>query len=484
MTELSPLQKQKLAIAMKILTLSRNELLISHSYLNSALGSFKYVETDLTETIGTDGFKIYFNPDFVIEKYQKQPFWFNRAHIHMILHCLYKHPFVVGIEDNLDWNLASEIAVDYVLDGFTSKYIPQLRNSEKQQAYSMFEDKLKIMTAQNIYRTIIVLDLVTKQRLNELFLFDDHQMWAKPLEQVEEKVQESGGGSEGDEQQEPQSSSENNGQEDSNNDDENDQDSSGQGSSNSNSKTQEEAMEYWKSIGQSIEMDLKTFSKNRGDQAGNLIESIELVNRDKHDYSSFLSKFAILKEEMKMDLDSFDYIFYTYGLSLYKNLPLIEPLEYREANKIYDFVIAIDTSGSVDSMLVKQFLNKTYGILKSKESFHKKINMHIIQCDAIIHEDKLITNEDEFVEYANNFIAKGRGGTDFRPVFTYVSDLIVQKRFHKLKGLLYFTDGWGVFPEKRTPYDTAFIFIKDDYYNEAIPSWAIKLVLDPDDLKQ
>jgi len=231
-------------------------------------------------------------------------------------------------------------------------------------------------------------------------------------------------------------------------------------------------------------MDLKTFSKNRGDQAGNLIESIELVNRDKHDYSSFLSKFAILKEEMKMDLDSFDYIFYTYGLSLYKNLPLIEPLEYREANKIYDFVIAIDTSGSVDSLLVKQFLNKTYGILKSKESFHKKINMHIIQCDTIIHEDKLITTEKEFVEYAKNFIAKGRGGTDFRPVFTYVDSLIEQKQFHKLKGLLYFTDGWGVFPEKRTPYDTAFIFIKDDYYNEVIPSWAIKLVLDPDDLKQ
>jgi predicted metal-dependent peptidase len=480
MPEKDPIQQQKNDIAMKILTLSRNELLISYGYLNSALGSFKYQDTDLIETIGTDGTYIFYNPDFIIDRYQKQPFWFNRAHLHMILHCLYKHPFFVGAENNDDWNLACEIAVDYVLDEFSGKYIPQIRKAEKQNSFTLFEDVSSVMTAQNIYKVLKGMDPLQINRLNELFLFDDHQLWSKPQSPVQSG--RSGGGGDQNEDQ---------------NDDTDQQDqpgSSGSGgesddldqssSSASSSMNKEQAMEYWKQIGQSINMDLKTFYKNRGDQPGNLVESIELVNRDKHDYADFLSKFAVLREEMKVDLDSFDYIFYTYGLSLYKNLPLIEPLEYREANKIYDFVIAIDTSGSVDSELVKQFLNKTYGILKSKESFHKKINLHIIQCDTVIHEDKLITTEEEFKEYAAKFNALGRGGTDFRPVFRYVNKLIEMKQFQKLKGLLYFTDGWGVFPEKRTIYDTAFIFIKDDHYNEDIPNWAIKVVLDPDDLTQ
>lgn len=483
MTQTDSIQHQKVGIARKILLLSRNELLINYGYLNSALGSFRYQQTDQIKTVGTDGIDIYFNPDFIINQYQKQPFWLNRAHIHIILHCLYKHPFVVGTENDPDWNLACEIAVDYVLDDFVSKYIPQPRKVQKETAYTPFEVASKLMTAQNIYKTLKGMDALQKERLNELFLYDDHSFWYQPPSQTKSKSKsqyqiDSNGDSESDDGS-------------SSNKEESKQDDQNTGSSSHNDldtdqslsgASKEQAMEYWKQIGQSINMDLQTFHKNRGDQSGNLLESIELVNRDKYNYTSFLEKFAVLKEEMRMDLDSFDYIFYTYGLTLYKNLPLIEPLEYRESNKIYEFVIAIDTSGSVSNQLVKQFLNKTYHILKSKESFHKKVNIHIIQCDTVIHEDKRITNDEEFEAYARNFVAKGRGGTDFRPVFEHVDHLIETKQLYKLKGLLYFTDGWGVFPNKRTIYDTAFVFIKDDAYNENVPSWAIKLVLDPDDL--
>ena len=38
--------------------------------------------------------------------------------------------------------------------------------------------------------------------------------------------------------------------------------------------------------------------------------------------------------------------FYTYGLSVYGNLPLIEPLETRESKKIEELALVIDTSYS------------------------------------------------------------------------------------------------------------------------------------------
>ena len=50
-------------------------------------------------------------------------------------------------------------------------------------------------------------------------------------------------------------------------------------------------------------------------------------------------------------------------MKLYKNMPLIEPLEYKEVKKIRDFVIAIDTSASVQGELVEHFLRKTCEIL-------------------------------------------------------------------------------------------------------------------------
>ena len=97
-------------------------------------------------------------------------------------------------------------------------------------------------------------------------------------------------------------------------------------------------------------------------------------------------------------------------------MPLIEPLEYKEVKKIKDFVIAIDTSGSTSGELVQKFVQKTYNVLKSTESFFSKINLHILQCDADIQEDVKITTQQEFDAYLKHMQLHGLGGTDFRPV--------------------------------------------------------------------
>jgi predicted metal-dependent peptidase len=79
---------------------------------------------------------------------------------------------------------------------------------------------------------------------------------------------------------------------------------------------------------------------------------------------------------------------------------------------------------------------------------------------------------------------RGFGRTDFRPVFEYVNRLRKEGQLTKLKGLLYFTDGKGVFPAHKPDYDTAFVFIDSNATAAAkVPAWAIKVVLDPDDIK-
>ena len=231
-----------------------------------------------------------------------------------------------------------------------------------------------------------------------------------------------------------------------------------------------------------MQMDMETFSKQQGDRAGNLMQNLREVNREKYDYTAFLKKFAVRGEAMRINDEEFDYVYYTYGLKLYKKMPLVEPLEYKEVKRIREFVIAIDTSGSVAGEQVQSFLQKTFNILKSTESFFSKINVHIIQCDATIQEDAKITSQEEFDEYLKNMTIRGLGGTDFRPVFSYVDWLREKKEFQNLKGLIYFTDGFGTFPAKKPDYDAAFVFIDDGINNYDVPPWTIKLVLQKEEI--
>ena len=79
------------------------------------------------------------------------------------------------------------------------------------------------------------------------------------------------------------------------------------------------------------------------------------ASKTKRSYKDFLKKFTISREELHANPDEFDPTYYTYGLHLYKNMPLIEETETKEVHKISELVIVIDTSYSTNGELVKNF---------------------------------------------------------------------------------------------------------------------------------
>ena len=180
---------------------------------------------------------------------------------------------------------------------------------------------------------------------------------------------------------------------------------------------------------------------------------------------------------MQISDREFDNIFYTYGLRLYQNLPLIEPLEYTEISNIRELIIAIDTSGSVQGDIVQGFLQKTYNILSQRENFFSRFNIHIIQCDMQIRDIAVITTKEQFDTYIANMEIKGLGGTDFRPVFRYADEQVEKHVFRQLGGLLYFTDGDGIYPKYRPGYKTAFLFPEGNK-DIQVPPWAIRYILE------
>ena len=434
-------------LAREILLLSRNTLLVNLRFLDAALSQF--VLTPASLPFATDGQNLYYDPRHVLLCYKEEKEASVRNYLHLVFHCVFRHMYVHTLVDQALWDLSCDIAVEEVINGLLLPSTAAKRQEQQRTELDRLRQTVKPLTAEKLYRHFQDHPPLDPEKLRALFLGDDHTPWYLPP-----KGTGSAGGNSGD-----------------------------NGPPDAGSSGRSAAMEQtWKNISTRMQMDLETFSKRQGDRAGALTQNLQAVNREKYDYTAFLKKFAVRGEVMRLDPDEFDYVYYTYGLKLYPNMPLIEPLEYREVKRIREFVIAIDTSGSTSGELVQKFVQKTYNVLKSTESFFSKINLHILQCDADIQEDVKITSQEEFDTYLKTMTIKGLGGTDFRPVFARVDELRRKKEFQNLRGLIYFTDGYGSFPEKKPDYAAAFVFVEDEYNNPDVPPWAIKLVLQKDEI--
>ena len=416
-------------MALEVLEVTRSELYLHLRFLSLAIGGLAPTPSAQVRGMGTDGLRLLAEPERLIRVFPKNPVLLNREYLHQLLHCIFRHPFFIADHDRPLWSLACDIAAEWSIDQLDLPCVRRIAGWVRTETYRRLGEVLPAMAAEPIYRRLEEAHLDEKQllMLQKEFRADDHRFWPKPGDQSPQARQ---------------------------------------------------AADQWKNLSQQMQTELETRQKGPGQGGEALAMQVKAANRSRRTYRDFLRRFAVLREELKADPDSFDLGFYAYGLSLYGNLPLIEPLESRETIKIEEFVIVVDTSLSCSGELVKNFLRETYGILRQSESFFRRTNIRILQCDDRVRTDRKITDMDQLAAYMEAFQLVGGGGTDFRPAFRYVDELIRAGEFHHLKGLLYFTDGLGRFPARRPAYDAAFLFLGSQYEDADLPPWAMKLVLD------
>ena len=101
-------------------------------------------------------------------------------------------------------------------------------------------------------------------------------------------------------------------------------------------------------------------------------------------------------------------------------------------------VLVFDTSASISEKLIEQFL----GELKKLSYLIDQVI--VMTCDAAVHE---VIRIHKMENIANKIEFKGRGGTDFNPVFIKIKEMKVDPDL-----VIYLTDTFGTFPEKHPPY--------------------------------
>lgn len=465
-----------LELSNHIMNMARNSLVVNLRFMDRAISRLERIPVEDSDIIAVNGQYIFFNPVKILKSYKKCKELPAREYLHMIMHCVFHHAFVSDV-DRVYWDLACDIAVENAIIGLNLQAVKTPSDMQQVIDIQKIKKKVKYLNAECIYRYLKDNKPSDKElkRLNDVFSHDDHTVWyMRSLyeEQIQKYQNSNGNGGKKTESDVKKISS------DAQRMSSDDKINVGTGTLLNRASLTDD----WKDISRQMQMNLKSFSKNQGSEAGDMMQSLNAINREKYDYSAFLRKFAVMGEAMRINDDEFDYIFYSYGMQMYERMPLIEPLEYKDVKKIKEFVIAIDTSGSTSGELVQKFMQKTYNILKQQESFFSKINLHIVQCDAEIQEVVKITKQEEFDEYIKHMKIRGLGGTDFRPVFAYVDKLIDNREFTNLKGMIYFTDGYGDFPNRQPDYDVAVIYIDDGYNNPDVPVWAMKLILSEEEI--
>ena len=473
--------------AADVMGMARNQLVVNFRFMDSAVGRLKLLAADEVSGASTDGECIAYNPIDVLRLYRAEKSAVPRLYMHLLLHCVYQHLFVGPSIHRELWDLAADMAVENTINELDYPGFETAQAGSQRAVLEKLKGQVKYMTAEHLYR--FLMDLAGAGAGGGAGLAQASGMGSSGQGQL----QASPAGSAGKNRSQASVAAQMEGLKSLFTKDNHApwyqsqklRLSVGLDSQESTPSASQPLKHEWRDVAEHIQVDLEHFAESRrmqGLMPGGFIQNLREVNRERYDYTAFLKKFAVMGEAMRVNDDEFDYIYYTYGLKLYKKLPLIEPLEYKEIKAVKEFVIAIDTSGSTSGELVQRFVQKTYNILKQEESFFTKINLHIIQCDAAIQEDKKITSQEEFDNYLKTMQIRGLGGTDFRPVFSYVDRLIKEKEFTNLKGMIYFTDGWGTFPARQPDYQAAVVYVGEDYNNPQVPVWAIRLVLRPEEI--
>ncbi len=420
-------EKKTEELAARVMKLARDSIMMHLRFLDMAVAELPVQAGKVQGCMACDGRKLYYDPVFVLQKYKEEPNSIPHMYLHVLLHCIFYHSFRYDKVEQEYWDMAADMAVENTILEIGFPDIALKQDEEAGRKLHWMRIDAGGLTAEKIYRYFRRSGMgpLEKKELTALFCKDAHLYWR---DQEELAV----------------------------------------------------TIAQWKKISERVRTDLRTFSRDKN-RSESMEKNLAEAAREKYDYGELLRRFTVMGEDIRVNDDEFDYIYYTYGLNTYGNLPLVEPLEYKEMHKVKEFVIALDTSASCRGPVIRGFLKKTYSILKGTENFFHKINVHILQCDNEIQSDVKITCDEDFDRFMKEEKLHGFGSTDFRPVFSYIEQLRCAGEFENLKGLIYFTDGYGIYPEKMPDFDVIFAFLDEDENRMEPPPWSIPIVLYEDD---
>jgi hypothetical protein len=221
------------------------ELMSLFPQLDTACAALSYCPEAELASIGTDGEVIRFSPLWLLRRYQLSPTAVRRGYLHMLLHCLYLHPF--SGQEGRRWDLAYDIAVERIIEGAAQPRLALEEDPVRTACFHVLGDQSP--SAEEVYGMLEQKAFpFSLEEMEGAFRFDDHSLWAG------------------------------------------DPNSCGQ------------LRRRWENLASGAGRG----GSRRGRTAGSGVEVLSAPCQGAYDYRRFLSQFTVSREELQLDLESFD----------------------------------------------------------------------------------------------------------------------------------------------------------------------------------
>lgn len=423
------------ALSNEMLGLCRDALLTSIKFTNRPLAQLPHRIQMERGGCMTDGREALFSPAFVLNSFKSGRQIITRAYLHMIVHCLLRHPFPTREVDPLTWTVACDLAVGCIVGQLECDAI-SYADEERDRAIDAWAQRVDQPTTSAFYALLEREDLSQEElaKIEVSIGMDSHELWFSTLEGLEPE--------ESQKQQE----------------------------------VQQQLEQRWEEVASATDMDMQ---REQDAAPSALTSQLRNAHASTMSLEELLQVYAAPHESMTLSDDEFDYVYYSYGLRELGGIALVEPLEYRETPQLRDFCIVIDTSGSCSGPLVEAFAAKACGMLMESSSVGDETRIWMVQCDSQVQDKRLLRTREDVAAYLCNLELKGFGGTDFRPVFELMDQMVDDGTVPKWEALIYFTDGQGSFPDQAPPWDCAFVFVDEP---GDCPAWATRAMTYSDEL--
>ncbi len=441
----------------------------SFPFLAKPIYSLKTKPSDEIESICSDYEYIYYNPKWLIDKYTKNGKKMENTIIHTVLHNLYLHPSMTTENDKV-FEAAADMSVFCMMKNADALRTNSAIDKEFDAFLKLCDDTSTSALFKKADEDAVVFNKMFSivSKLKE----DDHNLWYTkrkdtPPEQ-DNAPQQSGEPKEMTVSDEPQNG---NGTQEGNDTSNKSQNANAAAVGSQMNKNEE----MWSNM--LVQAKANARSPQYGSAHGNMFDEIKKPDRfSKMSYLEYMKRFAV-QEIMSEDPDTFDVIMYTWGMDNLGDTPIIEFSETREQCSVTDIIIAIDMSGSCGGDIAVNFLRQIYTLFEQL-NIRSSVNIRVVTFDTQITSEKIIRSRKDAEKLIRDYKGTGWGGTSFECVFDYADNFSKNNRGKKLKGLFFFSDAMGSFPEQKPKYRTTFfvpvdndpMFCYDNYC--FVPDWA------------
>lgn len=397
---------------------AKAKLMLDHPYFGTIASALKLEQSDNIESFLSDGTRLQYN-DAYFDSAEAKEIEFALANGAM--HAVLEHTKRTNSRHGWLWQLATDYTVNAMLVG-NGLQLPSRAN---------YQERFKGMYAEEVYE-MLRLEIMNEELSGEES-FKEHAQKEQDKSDNDEALRE-GGEASGDQNK-------------NNNKATASKSTAKQNASQNKRKLQDTQPDESKE--ENLNKDTESLQQELQEQFEQIFQKLNRQGSLPKDLEFVIPEYFSHKIHWREVL--YRYIA-SYAKSTYTFMPPNMKYLYRNiclpslSSDLLRIVVTVDTSGSVDESLLGIFLSEVNAIMESYPNYE----IDLITADAQVQSHRVFL-PGELLEYK----ISSRGGTDFRAVFDYVEAHIDYPTL-----LLYFTDGYGVFPQREAPFDVFWVMPK------------------------